>query len=227
MINKQAKLAICGLKRIFGYFVAKNSKLLRNYWHHRPYVIHIYQLFAQSFVKRARSSPFALSESDFWEEIMKFLARLFAEIIMMIFVIIMAARVLNTEHPGVAGMILVAICVVILALRATIQREMIKDDADQRRRLERAFISAASEAGWPCLVKVDRDRKVVSYYIRDSYWIPDGDFYIELPLREESLGEQTQLADLLSPEEIDELYAGTDEVEDEDEEVNATTAEEE
>lgn len=158
---------------------------------------------------------------------MKFLARLFAEIIMMIFVIIMAARVLNTEHPGVAGMILVAICVVILALRATIQREMIKDDADQRRRLERAFISAASEADWPCLVKVDRDRKVVSYYIRDSYWIPDGDFYIELPLREESLGEQTQLADLLSPEEIDELYAGTDEVEDEDEEVNATTAEEE
>lgn len=158
---------------------------------------------------------------------MKFLARLFAEIIMMIFVIIMAARVLNTEHPGVAGMILVAICVVILALRATIQREMIKDDADQRRRLERAFISAASEAGWPCLVKVDRGRKVVSYYIRDSYWIPDGDFYIELPLREESLGEQTQLADLLSPEEIDELYAGTDEVEDKDEEVNDTTTAEE
>jgi hypothetical protein len=31
MINKQAKLAICGLKRIFGYFVAKNSKLLQNY----------------------------------------------------------------------------------------------------------------------------------------------------------------------------------------------------
>jgi len=31
MINKQAKLAICGLKGIFGYFVAKNSKLLRNY----------------------------------------------------------------------------------------------------------------------------------------------------------------------------------------------------
>lgn len=28
---RQAKLAICGLKRIFGYFVAKNSKLLRNY----------------------------------------------------------------------------------------------------------------------------------------------------------------------------------------------------
>ena len=158
---------------------------------------------------------------------MKFLARLFAEIIMTIFVVIMATSVLSKEHPSVAGMVLVAICVVILALRATIQREMIKDDADQRRRLERAFISAASEAGWPCLIKVDRGRKVVSYYIRDSYWIPDGDFYIELPLREESLGEQTQLADLLSPEEIDELYAGTDEVEDEDEEVNATTAEEE
>jgi len=158
---------------------------------------------------------------------MKFFIRLTIDILTMIFVIIMAARVLNTEHPGVAGMILVSTFVVILALRATIQREMIKDDADQRRRLERAFISAASEAGWPCLVKVDRGRKVVSYYIRDSYWIPDGDFYIELPLREESLGEQTQLADLLSPEEIDELYAGTDEVEDKDEEVNDTTTAEE
>lgn len=158
---------------------------------------------------------------------MKFLARLFAEILTMIFVIIMAARVLNTEHPGVAGMILVSTFVVILALRATIQREMIKDDADQRRRLEKAFVTAASEAGWPILVRVHRDRKVVSYYIRDSYWIPDGDFYIELPLREESLGEQTQLADLLSPEEIDELYAGTDEVEDKDEEVNDTTTAEE
>ena len=158
---------------------------------------------------------------------MKFLARLFAEIIMMIFVIIMAARVLNTEHPGVAGMILVSMFVVALAFRVATQSERIKDDARERRRLERAFVSAASEAGWPCLVKVDRGRKVVSYYIRDSYWIPDGDFYIELPLREESLGEQTQLADLLSPEEIDELYAGTDEVEDKDEEVNDTTTAEE
>ena len=152
---------------------------------------------------------------------MKFLARLFAEIIMMIFVIIMAARVLNTEHPGVAGMILVSTFVVILALRATIQREMIKDDADQRRRLERAFISAASEAGWPILVRVHRDRKVVSYYIRDSYWIPDGDFYIELPLREESLGEQTQLVDILPPEEVDKFYGV-----EEDKEVNDTAAEE-
>ena len=183
---------------------------------------YIYQLFAQSFVKRARSSPFALSESDFWEEIMRFLIRLFAEILTMIFVIIMAARVLNTEHPGVAGMILVSTFVVILALRATIQREMIKDDADQRRRLERAFISAASEAGWPCLVKVDRGRKVVSYYIRDSYWIPDGDFYIELPLREESLDEQTQLADLLPKEDVDEFYGV-----EEDKEVNTDTAAEE
>lgn len=144
---------------------------------------------------------------------MRFFIRLFAEILTMIFVIIMAARVLNTEHPGVAGMILVSTFVVILALRATIQREMIKDDADQRRRLERAFISAASEAGWPCLVKVDRGRKVVSYYIRDSYWIPDGDFYIELPLREESLDEQTQLADLLPPEDVEKFYSNENEKE--------------
>ena len=153
---------------------------------------------------------------------MRFFIRLFAEILTMIFVIIMAARVLNTEHPGVAGMILVSTFVVILALRATIQREMIKDDADQRRRLERAFISAASEAGWPCLVKVDRGRKVVSYYIRDSYWIPDGDFYIELPLGEESLDEQTQLADLLPKEDVDEFYGV-----EEDKEVNTDTAAEE
>mgnify|MGYP000996103265 FL=1 len=155
---------------------------------------------------------------------MKFLARLFAEIIMMIFVIIMAARVLNTEHPGVAGMVLVAICVVILALRATIQREMIKDDADQRRRLERAFISAASEAGWPCLVRVHRDRKVVSYYIRVPYQGPNDDFYFEFPLEEERLAEQVQLVDILPKEDVDEFYAKT-----ENEEVNddaTNTAEE-
>lgn len=155
---------------------------------------------------------------------MKFLARLFAEILTMIFVIIMAARVLNTEHPGVAGMILVSTFVVILALRATIQREMIKDDADQRRRLERAFISAASEAGWPRLVKVDRGRKVVSYYIRVPYR-PNDDFYFEFPLEEERLAEPIQLVDILPPENVEKFYA--DEVEDEDEEVNATTAEEE
>lgn len=144
---------------------------------------------------------------------MKFFIRLTIDILTMIFVIIMAARVLNTEHPGVAGMILVSTFVVILALRATIQREMIKDDADQRRRLERAFISAASEAGWPILVRVHRDRKVVSYYIRDSYWIPDGDFYIELPLREESLDEQTQLADLLPQEDVEKFYSNENEKE--------------
>ena len=155
---------------------------------------------------------------------MKFLARLFAEILTMIFVIIMAARVLNTEHPGVAGMILVSTFVVILALRATIQREMIKDDADQRRRLERAFISAASEAGWPILVRVHRDRKVVSYYIRVPYQGPNDDFYFEFPLEEERLAEQVQLVDILPKEDVDEFYAKT-----ENEEVNddaTNTAEE-
>lgn len=155
---------------------------------------------------------------------MKFFIRLTIDILTMIFVIIMAARVLNTEHPGVAGMILVAICVVILALRATIQREMIKDDADQRRRLERAFISAASEAGWPCLVKVDRGRKVVSYYIRVPYQGPNDDFYFEFPLEEERLAEQVQLVDILPKEDVDEFYAKT-----ENEEVNddaTNTAEE-
>ena len=60
---------------------------------------------------------------------MKFLARFFAEIFALIFVVIMATRVLSTDHPGVAGMILVSTFVVVLSLRATIQREMIKDDA--------------------------------------------------------------------------------------------------
>ena len=155
---------------------------------------------------------------------MKFFIRLTIDILTMIFVIIMAARVLNTEHPGVAGMILVSTFVVILALRATIQREMIKDDADQRRRLERAFISAASEAGWPCLVKVDRGRKVVSYYIRVPYQGPNDDFYFEFPLEEERLAEQVQLIDILPKEDVDEFYAKT-----ENEEVNddaTNTAEE-
>ena len=151
---------------------------------------------------------------------MRFFVRLFIEIALMIFVVITATRVLSEEHPGVAGMVLVAIYVVILALRATVQSETIKDDARERRRLERAFISAASEAGWPILVRVHRDRKVVSYYIRDSYWIPDGDFYIELPLREESLGEQTQLVDLLSPEKVDAFYSDDDT----EKEVNTNTA---
>ncbi len=155
---------------------------------------------------------------------MRFFIRLFAEIFVTGFVVLLATRVLSEEHPGVAGMVLVAIYVVILALRATIQREMIKDDADQRRRLERAFISAASEAGWPRLVKVDRGRKVVSYYIRVPYR-PNDDFYFEFPLEEERLAEPIQLVDILPPENVEKFYA--DEVEDEDEEVNATTAEEE
>ena len=143
---------------------------------------------------------------------MRFFIRLFAEILTMIFVIIMAARVLNTEHPGVAGMILVSTFVVILALRATVQRETIKYDADQRRRLERAFVSAASEAGWPRLVKVDRGRKIVSYYIRVPYQGPNDDFYFEFPLEEERLAEQVQLVDILPKEDVDESYSDTEEV---------------
>ena len=160
---------------------------------------------------------------------MRFFVRLFIEIALMIFVVITATRVHSEEHPGVAGMVLVAIYVVILALRATVQRETIKYDADQRRRLERAFVSAASEAGWPILVKVRHDREIVTYYIENPHLkgLINGTFYIETPLKEESLYGQTQLIDLLPPEKIDELYAGADEVEDEDEEVNTTTAEDE
>lgn len=150
---------------------------------------------------------------------MKFLARLFAEIIALIFMVFMAAGALNTEHSGVTGMVIVSVLVVALALRATIQREVIKDDARERRRLEEAFVSAASEAGWPRLVKVHHDRKVVSYYIRTT----DDDFYIEAPLREESLDEPIQLVDILSPEDVEKFYADADE----DEEVNTTAAEEE
>lgn len=155
---------------------------------------------------------------------MKFLARLFAEIIMMIFVIIMAARVLNTEHPGVAGMILVSMFVVALAFRVATQSERIKDDARERRRLEKAFVTAVSEAGWPRLVKVDRGRKIVSYYIRVPYQGPNDDFYFEFPLEEERLAEQVQLVDILPKEDVDEFYAKT-----ENEEVNddaTNTAEE-
>lgn len=155
---------------------------------------------------------------------MKFFIRLTIDILTMIFVIIMAARVLNTEHPGVAGMILVSTFVVILALRATIQREMIKDDADQRRRLEKAFVTAVEDAGWPHLVTVHHDRKVVSYYIRVPYQGPNDDFYFEFPLEEERLAEQVQLVDILPKEDVDEFYAKT-----ENEEVNddaTNTAEE-
>lgn len=143
---------------------------------------------------------------------MRFFIRLFAEILTMIFVIIMAARVLNTEHPGVAGMILVSTFVVILALRATVQSETIKDDARERRRLEKAFVTAVSEAGWPRLVKVDRGRKIVSYYIRVPYQGPNDDFYFEFPLEEERLAEQVQLVDILPKEDVNESYSDTEEV---------------
>ena len=143
---------------------------------------------------------------------MRFFIRLFAEILTMIFVIIMAARVLNTEHPGVAGMILVSTFVVILALRATVQSETIKDDARERRRLEKSFVTAVSEAGWPRLVKVDRGRKIVSYYIRVPYQGPNDDFYFEFPLEEERLAEQVQLVDILPKEDVDESYSDTEEV---------------
>ena len=155
---------------------------------------------------------------------MKFFIRLTIDILTMIFVIIMAARVLNTEHPGVAGMILVSTFVVILALRATIQREVIKDDARERRRLEKAFVTAVEDAGWLHLVKVHRDRKVVSYYIRVPYQGPNDDFYFEFPLEEERLAEQVQLVNILPKEDVDEFYAKT-----ENEEVNddaTNTAEE-
>lgn len=152
---------------------------------------------------------------------MKFFIRLFAEIIALISVIITAARVLNTEHPSIAGMILVAVCVVALAFRATAQSEAIKDDAVQRRRLEKAFVRAASEAGWPSLMKLYRDRKVATHYIRVPYQGPDGDFYFEFPLEEERLTEPIQISDLLSKEELEKFYAG-----EKDKEVNTDTAEE-
>lgn len=154
---------------------------------------------------------------------MRFFIRLFAEIFVTGFVVITATRVLSEEHPGVAGMVLVAIYVVILALRATVQSETIKDDARERRRLEKAFVTAVSETGWPHLIKVHRDRKVITHYIRVPYR-PNDDFYFEFPLEEERLAEPIQLVDILPPENVEKFYA--DEVEDEDEEVNDTAAEE-
>jgi len=66
-------------------------------------------------------------------------------------------------------------------------------------------------AGRPRLVKVDRGRKVVSYYIRVPYR-PNDDFYFEFPLEEERLAEPIQLVDILPPENVEKFYA--DEVED-------------
>ncbi len=158
---------------------------------------------------------------------MKFFLRFFAEIFAVSLVVFTTTKLFSSGHTR-AGAVFAAISVVALALRATIQREVIKDDASERRRLEKAFVTAVEDAGWPHLVTVHHDRKVVSHYIETpDFRSVDDAFYIETPLSEESLGEQTQLADLLSPEEIDELYAGTDEVEDKDEEVNDTTTAEE
>ena len=156
----------------------------------------------------------------------RFFVRLFAEIIAVGFVVFMTTKLINSGHPR-AGVVFAAFCAVALALRATIQSEHIKDDARERRRLEKAFAAAVEDAGWPNLVTVHHDRKVVAHYIENPFGDPDDIFYFELPLKEESLAEQVQLIDLLPPEKIDELYAGADEVEDEDEEVNDTTTAEE
>lgn len=139
---------------------------------------------------------------------MKFFIRLTIEILTMIFVVLLGTRVLSKEHPGVAGMVIVSVLVVALALRAATQSETIKDDAVQRRRLEEAFVEAAEEAGWPILVRVRHDRKIMTHYIENPHLkgLVNGTFYIETPLKEESLDEQTQLVDLLSPEEVDAFY---------------------
>ena len=83
-------------------------------------------------------------------------------------------------------------------------------------------MTAVSEAGWPRLVKVDRGRKIVSYYIRVPYQGPNDDFYFEFPLEEERLAEQVQLVDILPKEDVDEFYGV-----EEDKEVNTDTAAEE
>lgn len=152
---------------------------------------------------------------------MKFFIRLFAEILATAFVVFTTTKLFSSGHTR-AGAIFAAISVVALALRATIQREVIKDDARERRRLEKAFVTAVSEAGWPRLVKVDRGRKIVSYYIRVPYQGPNDDFYFEFPLEEERLAEQVQLVDILPKEDVDEFYGV-----EEDKEVNTDTAAEE
>lgn len=151
---------------------------------------------------------------------MKFSIRLFAEILTVSFVVFTTTKLINSGHTK-AGVAFAAICTVILALRATIQSEHIKDDARERRRLEKAFVTAASEAGWPSLMKLYRDRKVATHYIRVPYQGPDGDFYFEFPLEEERLTEPIQISDLLSKEELEKFYAS-----EEDKEVNDTAAEE-
>ena len=151
---------------------------------------------------------------------MKFFIRLFAEILATAFVVFTTTKLFSSGHTR-AGAVFAAISVVALALRATIQREVIKDDASERRRLEKAFVTAVEDAGWPHLVTVHHDRKVVSHYIETpDFRSVDDAFYIETPLSEESLGEQTQLADLLSPEKVDAFYSDDDT----EKEVNTNTA---
>lgn len=152
---------------------------------------------------------------------MKFFIRLFAEILATAFVVFTTTKLFSSGHTR-AGAVFAAISVVALALRATIQREVIKDDARERRRLEKAFVTAVEDAGWLHLVKVHRDRKVVSYYIRVPYQGPNDDFYFEFPLEEERLAEQVQLVDILPKEDVDEFYGV-----EEDKEVNTDTAAEE
>lgn len=156
---------------------------------------------------------------------MRFFLRLFAEILATAFVVFTTTKLFSSGHTR-AGAVFAAISVVALALRATIQREVIKDDARERRRLEKAFVTAVEDAGWPHLVTVHHDRKVVSHYIQhpDFQGLVDGIFFFELPLEEEQLTEQVQLIDILPKEDVDEFYAKT-----ENEEVNddaTNTAEE-
>ena len=154
---------------------------------------------------------------------MKFFIRLFAEILATAFVVFTTTKLFSSGHTR-AGAVFAAISVVALALRATIQREVIKDDARERRRLEKAFVTAVEDAGWLHLVKVHRDRKVVSYYIRVPYQGPNDDFYFEFPLEEERLAEQVQLVNILPTEDVDEFYAKTETEEVNDDATN--TAEE-
>ena len=67
---------------------------------------------------------------------MKFFIRLFAEILATAFVVFTTTKLFSSGHTR-AGAIFAAISVVALALRATIQKEVIKDDARERRRLRR------------------------------------------------------------------------------------------
>ena len=102
-----------------------------------------------------------------------------------------------------------------------IERQARLSLADSRKIIDdyRIFLKGGEEAS-PLL------RSLFSEALKEWSNINDGLETVINNVGKELAGEQTQLADLLSPEEIDELYAGTDEVEDEDEEVNTDAAEE-